>query len=144
MRIRLFVLAAFAALVVALLATAAVAGGEGTRPTLTVRSSEYGRVLFDGSHRALYAFTHDPRHRSTCYGECAQAWPPYIVHGSLRAGTGTKRALLSTTRRRNGSRQVTYAGRPLYYYVHDPVGQIHCQNQQERSVGSLQGPLNAG
>jgi len=131
MRLRLFLLTPLAAGVVALLATAPVAGSPGASPTVTVRSSEYGRVLFDGSKRALYAFTSDLRGRSACYGACAKAWPPYVVRGSLRAGAGTKSSLLSTTRRRDGSRQATYAGRPLYTYVHDPVGRILCQNVRE-------------
>ena len=65
---------------------------------------------------------------STCYGACDEAWPPYIVSGRLTAGAGTKRALFGTTRRRDGRRQLTYRGLPLYYYVHDPVGQVLCQN----------------
>ncbi len=97
--------------------------------TLTARHSKYGRILFDGSNRALYAFTGDRRGRpSRCYGACAAAWPPYIVSGTIRAGAGTKRALYGTTRRRDGRRQLTYRGWPLYYYVHDPVGQVLCQN----------------
>ena len=133
MRIRLLVLTPFAALVVGLLATAPMAGisSTGASATVTVRGSEYGRVLFDGTNRALYAFTRDPRSRSACYGACAAAWPPYIVRGSLRAGPGTKRSLLGTTRRRDGRRQLTYAGKPLYYYVGDPVGEIRCQNVRE-------------
>jgi predicted lipoprotein with Yx(FWY)xxD motif len=123
------------AVVLAILGAGAFAGSDmaasGTTPTVTVRSSDYGRILFDGANRALYAFTHDPRAKTTCYGACAKAWPPYIVRGGLHAGTGTKRALLGTTRRRNGARQLTYAGRPLYYYVYDPRGKVLCQNVRE-------------
>jgi predicted lipoprotein with Yx(FWY)xxD motif len=100
-------------------------------PTVTVRSSNYGRILLSGTNRALYAFTHDPRGKATCYGACASAWPPYIVKGALRTGAGTKRSLLGTTRRKDGSRQLTYAGRPLYFYVHDGPGQVLCQNVRE-------------
>ena len=132
MRIRLLVLTPCAALVVGLLATAPMAGVSSTASaTVTVRGSQYGRVVFDGANRALYAFTRDPRGRSACYGACAAAWPPYIVRGSLRAGPGTTRSLLGTTRRRDGRRQLTYAGKPLYYYVGDPVGEIRCQNVRE-------------
>jgi predicted lipoprotein with Yx(FWY)xxD motif len=113
------------------LAGSAVAAASGSSPTVTVRSSDYGRILFDGSNRALYAFTRDPRGKTTCYGACATAWPPYIVRGSLRAGIGTRGSLLGTTRRRDGRRQLTYAGRPLYYYVHDPRGKVLCQNVRE-------------
>jgi predicted lipoprotein with Yx(FWY)xxD motif len=50
----------------------------------------------------------------------------------VRAGAGVKASLLGTIRRSNGSRQVTYGGRPLYYYVGDKKPrQILCQNVSE-------------
>ena len=99
------------------------------RGTLTVRSSEYGRILFDGRGFVLYGFTADKKRRSVCFGACAAAWPPYLVTGTPRAGRGVKRSLLGTIRRPGGKRQVTYAGRPLYYYVGDRrPGQILCQD----------------
>jgi len=105
---------------------------ETAAPTLTVKSSAFGRVLFDGRGYVLYAFTHDAKGRSACYGACARAWPVYYAKGALRAGTGVKRSLLGTTRRRDGRRQITYAGRPLYYYVGDrSAGQVSCQNVAE-------------
>jgi predicted lipoprotein with Yx(FWY)xxD motif len=104
----------------------------GVSATLTVRSSAYGRILFDGRGRALYAFGRDSRRHSACTGECARRWPPYIARGRLRAGAGTKSALLGTTLRPDSSRQVTYAGRPLYFYVGDrKPGQVLCQNVDE-------------
>jgi predicted lipoprotein with Yx(FWY)xxD motif len=100
--------------------------------TLTVRSSAFGRILFDTRGRALYAFTRDPRGRSACSGACAAAWPPYLLRGRLRGGASVERSLLGTTRRANGTRQVTYAGRPLYYYVGDRrPGEVRCQNVRE-------------
>jgi predicted lipoprotein with Yx(FWY)xxD motif len=118
---------------VALLAPAPAAmSRESGAPTLRAKSSSYGRVLFDGRGYVLYAFTRDANGRSACYGACAKAWPVYYAKGTLRAGTGIKRALLGTTRRRDGRRQITYAGRPLYYYVGDTkAGQIRCQNVAE-------------
>ena len=113
-----------------LAASAAPATGS-AGPTLIVRDSDYGRILFDGAHRALYGFTRDPRGRSTCSGACTRAWPPYIVRGPLRAGKGTQRSLLGWTMRSDGRRQLTYAGRPLYYYAGDPVGKVLCQNVSE-------------
>jgi hypothetical protein len=44
---------------------------------------------------------------------------PYGSAGRPTAGRGAKQSLLGTTRRANGSRQVTYAGRPLYRFVLD-------------------------
>lgn len=118
---------------VAALALTPAAMSDGTAaPTLTVRSSTYGKVLFDGRGYVLYAFTRDRKGRSACYGECARAWPVYLAKSPLRAGAGVKKALLGTTKRRNGRRQITYAGRPLYYYVGDRrPAQITCQNVVE-------------
>jgi predicted lipoprotein with Yx(FWY)xxD motif len=93
-------------------------------------SAEYGPVLFDGRGYALYAFTYDRKSKSRCYGACAKAWPPYLAK-SPKAGAGAKQSLLGTTRRTDGSIQVTYGGRPLYYYVGDGKGQILCQNVDE-------------
>ena len=118
----------------ALLALAPVAmSRESVAPTLTVKSSSsFGRVLFDGRGFVLYAFTRDKNGQSACYGACAKAWPVYYAKATLRAGTGIKRSLIGTTKRRDGRRQITYAGRPLYYYVGDTkAGQIRCQNVVE-------------
>lgn len=117
----------------ALLALAPAAmSRESVAPTLSVKSSSFGRVLFDGRGFVLYAFTRDKNGRSACYGACAKAWPVYYAKATLRAGTGIKRSLIGTTKRRDGRRQITYAGRPLYYYVGDTkAGQILCQNVVE-------------
>ena len=94
--------------------------------------SAYGTILFDGRGFVLYAFTKDARGRSACAGACAKAWPPYLVTGSVAAGQGADARRLGTIRRRDGSRQATYAGKPLYYYVGDrKPGQILCQNVSE-------------
>jgi predicted lipoprotein with Yx(FWY)xxD motif len=122
---RLLLLAAL----VAAVSAAPPAAGTAPAPTLTVRASAWGQILFDRQGRALYAFTRDPRGRSVCSGACAAAWPPYLLRGELRAGRGTARAKLGVTPRAGGARQVTYAGRPLYYYVGDRrPGQVSCQN----------------
>ena len=110
-------------------AAASAPAAPAAQPTITVRSSNYGKILFDGRGFALYAFTRDPRGRSVCTDACAEAWPPYILRGRLRAGPGARRSLLGTTRRADGRLQVTYAGRPLYYYVGDrDPSVVNCQN----------------
>jgi predicted lipoprotein with Yx(FWY)xxD motif len=114
------------------LAAAAPAAAEAPPATVTVRASSFGRILFDGRGYVLYAFTRDPRGKSACKGACARAWPPYVVKSRPRAGAGVATRRLRTTKRANGSLQVTYAGRPLYYYVGDrKPGQILCQNVTE-------------
>ena len=113
------------------LAPAAMSRGAAV-PTLTAKSSSYGRVLFDGRGHVLYAFTRDAKGRSACYGTCAKRWPVYFAKGGLNAGPGVKRTLLGTTKRRDGRRQVTYVGRLLYHYVGDTkAGQVLCQNVVE-------------
>jgi len=118
-------------LVAVVLASGAGTAGAADRGTLTLRTSAYGKILFDGGGRALYAFTKDPLRRSVCAGACAKAWPPYVVKARPKAGAGVKPSLLGTTKRADGRIQVTYNGRPLYYYVGDPVGQVRCQNVSE-------------
>jgi predicted lipoprotein with Yx(FWY)xxD motif len=98
---------------------------------IKVRASRYGRILSDGSNRTIYLFTHDQTTASTCYGSCAAAWPPVLTRGAPKAGPGLSDQL-GTTRRRNGTLQVTYGGHPLYYYEGDVrPGQILCQNVDE-------------
>lgn len=100
--------------------------------TITLRQSDYGQILFDGRGHALYAFTRDRGGRSVCTDACAASWPPYLLHGPLRAGAGAEASLLGTTVRRNGARQVTYGGRPLYYWLGDQEpGDVGCQNVVE-------------
>lgn len=99
---------------------------------LKVRSTSYGRVLFDGRDRALYAFTRDRRGGvSWCYGACAAAWPVYFSRGKVRAMAGVKPSLIGSVRRRNGRLQVTYNGRPLYFYAHEGPREVKCQNVSE-------------
>ena len=116
---------------VALVLALAVPATAATPATLKAGPSSYGKVLYDGRGFALYAFTRD-HGRSRCYGACATAWPPYFAPRRLLAGAGLERALLGTVKRRSGRRQVTYAGRPLYYYVGDRrPGRILCQDVVE-------------
>jgi predicted lipoprotein with Yx(FWY)xxD motif len=96
--------------------------------TITVRPSRFGRMLFDSRGQAIYGFERDRRNRSTCYGACARAWPPVYTEGRPRAAGATRSSLLGTTRRRDGRLQVTYAGKPLYFYVNEEPGEVRCHN----------------
>ena len=110
-------------------ATQASAAGKAKKTTkLELRESKYGKVLFAGNGRALYMFTSDTPGTSNCSGDCAAAWPPFYARGKLRGGDGVNRKLLGRTTRSDGRKQVTYNGHPLYFYVHDPRGQILCHN----------------
>jgi predicted lipoprotein with Yx(FWY)xxD motif len=87
--------------------------------------------LADRRGEALYLFDKETRRRSECYGDGAVVWPPVLAKGRPRAGDGARERLLGTTRRRNGTRQVTYAGQPLYYFKDDSPGRILCHNVDE-------------
>lgn len=100
-------------------------------PLVKLRGSQFGRVLFSGNDRALYLFTRDGRRKSRCYGDCAAAWPPFYARGKPRAARGVDASLLGTVKRRDGRRQVTYKGQPLYFYVHDPKRQVLCNDVEE-------------
>ena len=101
-------------------------------PTVTVGESAYGRILFDPDGYALYGFTADPTGESVCDGDCAAAWPPYLVEGELRVPAGVDPSLLGTTERADGGVQLTVAGQPVYYYVGDRnPGDVFCQNVEE-------------
>jgi CxxC motif-containing protein (DUF1111 family)/predicted lipoprotein with Yx(FWY)xxD motif len=76
---------------------------------------------------ALYVFDSDAVNGTTsnCYGGCADAWPPLLVTDDMPSGvTG-----LGSITRDDNSEQVTYQGRPLYFYVGDNVvGQFNGDN----------------
>jgi predicted lipoprotein with Yx(FWY)xxD motif len=93
--------------------------------------SPYGSILGDRRGQAVYLFDKERSGESECYGDCARAWPPVLTKGRPVAGKGVRRRLLGTTRRRNGRRQVTYAGQPLYYYVDDAPGRVLCHDVLE-------------
>ena len=84
-----------------------------------------GKIIVDAKGRTLYDFVIDKGTTSVCYGACASLWPPYTTTGRPVAETGVMAKLLGTTKRRDGSSEVTYAGHPLYYYAPDRArGQI--------------------
>ncbi|MGH2950535.1 MAG: COG4315 family predicted lipoprotein [Solirubrobacterales bacterium] len=105
-------------------------GGDGAGGVnLKLMRSPFGRVVFADSF-AQYLFTKDGR-RSRCYGDCAEAWPPLLADGRVVAGKGIKKSLLGAKKRRDGSKQVTYDGSPLYGYEHDPRGEVLCHDVRE-------------
>jgi predicted lipoprotein with Yx(FWY)xxD motif len=100
----------------------------GKAASVDLRTTTLGRILADSRGRTLYEFAKDTGKRSTCRGACAAEWPPLITKGRPGAGAGVSARKLSTTRRANGARQVTYAGHPLYRFTADTkAGQTNGQ-----------------
>jgi predicted lipoprotein with Yx(FWY)xxD motif len=85
--------------------------------TVELADSPLGPILVDGEGRTLYRFEKDSDGESTCYEACATNWPALV--GDVEAGDGVDGALLGTAQRTDGTVQVTYAGRPLYYFAGD-------------------------
>lgn len=83
------------------------------------QKAPYGNFLADAQGRALYLFTADRGGTSACYDACAQAWPPLVSTSNPQAGAGVPAGMLGVIQRRDGTRQVTYDGKPLYYFVGD-------------------------
>jgi predicted lipoprotein with Yx(FWY)xxD motif len=98
---------------------------------IVIADSQFGPVLFGPKEQAIYLFDKESSDESRCYGACADAWPPVLTRSEPRAGEGVERKLLGTTRRDDGSMQVTYSGHPLYYYVDDPPGEVLCHGVEE-------------
>lgn len=95
---------------------------------IKVADSSFGPMLYDASGQAIYLFDKEQTSRSECYDACAEAWPPVFTKGEPVAIQGAKQSLLDTTRRRDGSMQVTYAGHALYFYAHEGRNQVLCHN----------------
>jgi predicted lipoprotein with Yx(FWY)xxD motif/Ca2+-binding RTX toxin-like protein len=107
-----------AAILAAALLTAATAATRGGA-VVKLGQSSLGKILVDSHGRTLYLWAHDKHPKSTCYGACAVYWPPLTTRGKPRAIGGARKALLGTTRRRDGRMQVTYHGHPLYRFSGD-------------------------
>ncbi|KHL11182.1 putative lipoprotein with Yx(FWY)xxD motif [Mumia flava] len=95
---------------------------------ITTGGSEFGPMLFDENDQAIYMWEREPTSKPTCYGDCADAWPPVLTDGEPVAAGKVKPRLLGTTKRRGGQIQVTYGGHPLYYYVDEGPGEVLCHN----------------
>jgi len=120
MRRPIAVIAVLAVAAAALASMTAIASSATSKPaTVKTGTSALGRIVVDGKSHTLYLFQKDKHGKSACSGACAQAWQPLLTKGAPKAGTGAKAALLGTTRRSDGTMQVTYNKHPLYTFVLD-------------------------
>lgn len=79
-----------------------------------------GTVLVAGPKKlTVYMFEADHGSTSACSGACAQVWPPVTTGAAPLAAGGALAGKLSTITRSDGTKQVAYAGHPLYYFVKD-------------------------
>lgn len=121
---------AAAAALSGLVASPATAGNAGTaqRSVRVVRTAHnaklHRRILVSLKRLTLYSLSAERHGRFICTdASCLQFWTPL----TLRRGTRPKATVrsLGTVRRPNGTRQVTYRGRPLYTFNDDRrAGQV--------------------
>jgi predicted lipoprotein with Yx(FWY)xxD motif len=106
--------------------TAAPAEVPGVSPSVaTVGTTSHptrGQVLTDGNGRSVYVLNtdRDNNNMSVCYEAdgCTEIWPPVLVSGNPVAPTALS-GQLGTQARSDATTQLSYDGRPLYYFVGD-------------------------
>jgi predicted lipoprotein with Yx(FWY)xxD motif len=109
-----------AVLAIAVTAGIATAASGPTSPAkVGVRTTKLGKVLVNGKGVTLYLFQKDKKGKSACSGACAKAWPPLLTKGKPQGSGGVQSSKLGTTRRADGTTQVTYNGHPLYTFIKD-------------------------
>jgi predicted lipoprotein with Yx(FWY)xxD motif len=123
----MFVTLAAAVGTIGFLAAGALAGSATrTSATVSLRSTKLGMVLVNSKGRTLYLFRKDTSGKSACTASCASYWPPLVTRGTPTGGAGVKASLIGTTKRSDGTRQVTYNKHPLYTYALDTkAGQVN-------------------
>ena len=95
------------------------AGASTAATVITTHAGSAGAFLTSGSGRAVYLWAKDGMNMSDCSGACAAAWPPVPATGKLTVAGGARASDLGTITRSDGTKQATYDGHPLYYFVGD-------------------------
>ena len=86
--------------------------------TVMVGTGKMGNYLTDGDGKTLYYFTKDSSGMSACTGNCIKNWPAFsadsfVVPSALSASD------FGTITRDDGTKQITFKGYPLYYFIRD-------------------------
>jgi predicted lipoprotein with Yx(FWY)xxD motif len=110
---------AVAVALTAALAVSSTGHAAGSAAAVKTRHGKLGTFLVDGHGRTLYLFQKDKTARSRCSGACATDWPPLLTSGKATGSGSARKALLGTSKRSDGTTQVTYKGHPLYTYAGD-------------------------
>jgi predicted lipoprotein with Yx(FWY)xxD motif len=87
-------------------------------PTISVRSTAYGKILVNSKGDTLYLWAKDKNDKSACSGGCLAVWPFVLISGKPTAGSGMNAKLLGTIKVKGGN-EVTYNKHPLYSYISD-------------------------
>ena len=112
--------AAVGALAVLPMTTAGAATPQVKVAAQTIGSN--GKVLVSGG-KALYVLTPSG---NGCDSACLAIWPALTVHSGSKAtaGSGVTKSKLGVTTDSKGAHQVTYGGKPVYFFVEDSKGTL--------------------
>jgi predicted lipoprotein with Yx(FWY)xxD motif len=80
-----------------------------------VKNAKLGTILSSG--RTLYTLN-----KTDCTAKCLKYWPAFTLPKGVTkvvAGSGVSAGKLGTVKAAGGARQVTYSGKPLYFFVED-------------------------
>ncbi len=99
------------------------AGAASTVTVSSTKNAKLGTILVSG--KTLYTLKPGS---TACTAACLKIWPALVLPTGVtkaKAGSGVSAAKLGTVKR-NGVVQVTYGGKPLYYFVGDTTtGQVN-------------------
>ena len=95
-----------------------------------------GKILVDTQGRVVYTWAGDQPGTSLCQDACAQGWPPVVVVDGVTPASNITGGSIGVITRRDGRRQVTLNGLPLYYYSGDRTAGDVAGNGS-RAFGSL-------
>lgn len=98
-------------------------------------SSTLGPYISDGNNKALYIFQGDSPNNSTCTGQCAVIWPPFLVdkNQKVTAESSSITGDIGYIMYNSTLNQVTLNSFPLYYY-----------NKEVNSPNTTQGQYMSG
>ena len=100
------------------------AGAATSTVVTTTKSSKYGTILVSG--KTVYTLRAS---NVACGSKCLKVWPALLLPKGVTmpsAGPGVSAASLGTVAAGRGALQVTYAGKPLYWFIGDSApGQVH-------------------
>jgi predicted lipoprotein with Yx(FWY)xxD motif len=72
-----------------------------------------GGVMVDSKGMTVYTFDKDTAGKSACSGQCLENWP------AVKAGDAPLAEPYGSIAREDGTKQLTYKGKPVYTFVKD-------------------------
>ena len=118
--------------------TAAASGPSASGTTVTVRDAGGMSVLATSSGQTLYASDQEKGKVLCRSSACVAVWQPLTVSAQQKpTSSGGASVHLSTIKRQDGSRQVSFDGQPLYTFSFDhSPGQVNGDGQNDSFDGT--------